>query len=127
MHGLNLAVVMLVPIPWTLRIVFFGGLVLSLFYYLRRYALLNMDKSIIEIELRADCTCAVRNRRGEWRDGNLLPATFIARYMVILNIAPHDSGREIAVVIFADAIHPEQFRELRVILKWKCGKALNRV
>lgn len=127
MHGLSMAGVMFIPIPWPLKIILCTGLTGSLIYYTRRHALLRSNKSIVEVEMKTDCTCAVRSLAGEWQPGSLLATTFITRYMVILNLAKRDTKGHLAVAILADAIDAERFRELRVLLKWKCGKALNRL
>lgn len=126
MHCLSLAGVIFIPVPWPVKMVFSAGLMWSLVYYTRRHALLRSNKSIVEVEIKTDCACAVRSLVGDWQPGSLLAATFITRYMVILNLAKRDSRGLLAVAILADAIDAERFRELRVLLKWKCGKALAR-
>lgn len=127
MHGLSLVGMLYIPMAWPLKALFGIVLMGSLVYYLRRYAWLRSDRSIIEAEIKPDCICALRTLRGEWHRGKLLPSTFIAPYLVILNLALEDGPGRLAVVIFPDAIDAERFRELRVLLKWKCGKLITRV
>lgn len=127
MHGLSLVGMLFVPIIWPFKAILGVALIGSLIYYLRRHAWLRSNKSIIEVEIKPDCACAIRTLMGEWHRGILLPATFITPYLVILNLALDDRRARLAVVIFADAIDAERFRELRVLLKWKCGKLLTRV
>lgn len=127
MHSLSLLAILFLPIFWPLKAVAGVILIASLFYYLRRHAWLEANNSIIEVEINTACSCTVHTRGGERYRGSLLPATFITSHLVILNLARDDSRARLAVVIFADAVDAERFRELRVLLKWKCGKLQNRV
>lgn len=98
------------------------GIGLSLLFYLRRYAFLLDTRAPQAFEIKTDCACAVGYGEGVWLPARLLPSTFITRYMIILNLAFLTRTRGTSIVILPDTISIAQFRELRVLLKWKCGK-----
>lgn len=122
MHALALFVIFIIPLLWPLKIVIALSIGLSLLFYLRRYAFLLDTRAPQAFEIKTDCACAVGYRKGAWLPARLLPSTFITRHMIILNLAFLTRTRGTSIVILPDAISQAQFRELRVLLKWKCGK-----
>lgn len=122
MHALALFVIFIIPLLWLLKIVITLSIALSLVFYLRRYAFLLDTWAPQAFEIKTDCTCAVGYGEGVWLPARLLPSSFISRHMVILNLAFLTRTRGTSIVILPDTISVAQFRELRVLLKWKCGK-----
>jgi toxin CptA len=112
-------------------------LVVSLVFYLRRYALLRSPDSVMNIELSEEMICTLETRRGDRIVCVLLGSSFVAPYLTLLELKPlkrqesikptSHSGRlkrwrgffARSIVILPDAIDAEQFRQLRVLLRWK--------
>lgn len=112
-------------------------LVVSLVFYLRRYALLRSPDSVMNIELSEEMICTLETRRGDRIVCTLLGSSFVAPYLTLLELKPlkrqestklpPPSGRPKrrrrffarSIVILPDGIDAEQFRQLRVLLRWK--------
>lgn len=112
-------------------------LALSLFFYLRHYALLSSPASVTGLELSDEMTCTLELRRGERIACTVLGSSFVAPYLTLLELKPlkcrestkpHSHSVRMkrwrrffarSIVILPDAIDAEQFRQLRVLLRWK--------
>lgn len=123
MHVFGTALAWLPPFPvWakiSLSLVFLG----SLGYYLGRDCLRTLPSSVVAVQLRPDCSCAVQTRNGEWLEASLLGSSFVAPYLTILNLRVAGGKFNPSVVLLPDAVEAEDFRRLRVLLKWKCAGA----
>ena len=108
-------------IPLKLFIV--GVIAASLARGLARHALLRTGDAITEIELRDGDRAAVRTRPGVWRDARVLETTCVTARLTVINLKVE--GRRLAqhVVIAPDAIDTEDFRRLRVLLRWGYRRA----
>ena len=100
-------------------------LAISLVIYVRHYALRKSPGSITGLSLADDMTCTLETRHGERIACALLGSSFVAPYLTVLELKPlNDTGwshrlRPCSVVILPDAIAAEDFRRLRVLLRWK--------
>lgn len=115
------AIGMLWPLalPTTIKLLGTAILAASLFFYLRRYALLRSPRSVVALELSDEMSCALETQHGERIICTLLGSSFVAPYLTVLNLKPSDGFFTRSVVILADGIDAEQFRQLRVLLRWK--------
>jgi toxin CptA len=101
------------------------ALAISLVIYLRHYALGKSAGSITGLSLADDMTCTLETRRGERIACALLGSSFVAPYLTVLELKPLNDTRgshrlrPCSVVILPDAIAEEDFRRLRVLLRWK--------
>jgi toxin CptA len=111
-------------------------LALSLFFYLRHYALLRSPESVMRLELSDDMTCTLELRRGERIACTLLGSSFVTPYLTVLELKPHKLPEPLqplvlpisrtlrrfsarSIVIMPDGVDIEKFRQLRVLLRWK--------
>jgi len=112
-------------------------LALSLFFYLRHYALLRSPESVMGLELSDDMTCTLELRRGERIACTLLGSSFVTPYLTVLELKPHKLPEPLqplvlpisrkslrrfsarSIVIMPDGVDMEKFRQLRVLLRWK--------
>lgn len=105
-------------------------LLASLVFYLKRYALLRSPDSISSFRLSDDMACTFETQRGDRVVCALLGSSFVAPYLTVLELKPLEiesadspkSWRRFfsrSVVILPDGIDPEEFRQLRVLLRWK--------
>ena len=122
MHGITLALIWLLPFDLWLKIAAVLLLLVSLIYHVRRDAMRTSPNAILALQISPECRCSVQARSGDWFEAQLLPTSFVSPYLTILNLR-FDHARLVKhVVILPDAIESEQFRQLRVLLRWRCGK-----
>ena len=126
MHGMALTLIWLLPFNLWLKIVAVLLLLASLIYHVRRDAMRTSRNAILALKISPECRCSVQVRSGDWFEAQLLSTSFVSHYLTILNLR-FDHVRLVKhVVILPDAIEAEQFRQLRVLLRWRCGKELAR-
>ena len=122
MHLLSLVLVWFIPIPLWFKVLISPALLVSVAFHLKRDALLTSKDSIMALQVHSDCQCEIQNRAGQWKDVELLGTSFVAPYLTVLNFKIADTRMTKHIVIFPDAVDSEQFRQLRVLLKWKCNR-----
>lgn len=91
----------------------------SLGFYLWRIALLRSSRSIVAIEIGDDDKLAFRTLDGKWQTAKLQQSSFVSPWLTILNLKPENARWLRNVVILADSMPEEEFRRLRVWLRWK--------
>lgn len=116
-HLLALANVLWLPVPAWIKWIAAASLLFSLIYYWRRDAWRSLPASCVAFRLEKShvvLTC----RNGQELPGQLLSDSVVMPFMTLLRVLP--SGARVArnVLIFPDAIAPESFRQLRVLLRW---------
>jgi len=126
MHVLGIVLLWSLPLALWLKAAATPVLLASLVFYLRRDALRSFARSVAALSLNSECGCSIQSVRGEWLETRLLSSSFVSPYLTVLNLRPHGSWGARHVVIFPDAIDPEAFRQLRVLLKWKCRAKADR-
>ena len=128
-----MAIVLLWPLmmPPSVKLTGSALLVISLVFYLRRYALLRSPDSVSSLEVTDEMVCTLNTREGEQIACVLLGSSFVAPYLTVLDLNPLKIDKTGAsqrqssqyfsrsVVILPDGINPEEFRQLRVLLRWK--------
>lgn len=109
------------PLTLLMSVKLLGSVVLvaSLVFYLRHYALLKSAKSVVSFELSEELQCTLETRGGKKISCKILGSTFVAPYLVVLILKPQDKFLVYSVVILPDSIDGEEFRQLRVLLRWK--------
>ncbi len=94
------------------------AIVLSGCYSVREFAMLRGSRSIIALELDRAGAVNVRSRLGDWGEARLLPTSFVSPALTILNLRLADRRLVRHVVIMRDSMAAEDFRQLRVVLRW---------
>jgi len=119
-HLLAAAALWLTPLPAALPLA--GSLALSvhLLWVLRRQAWRSAAASLVELELRADCSVSARSRGGIWRAYRVAGSSFVSPLLTVVNLRLEGARWGRAVLITADSLDPESFRRLRVWLRWRC-------
>ena len=119
-HGCAIAVVALVAIPLWLQLIAIAALAVSLVTALRRTALLLAPDSVIAIEIGSDGTLSIQTRRGSRiSECEVLANTYVAAFLAIINLREPETRALRHVVLLRDSIDSEDFRRLRVWLRWK--------
>ena len=121
-HIFSLVLLWAVPLPFWAKLVFSAILMGSAIYSIKRNALLAFQKSIIALQLHSDCKCEIQKREGGWVEAELLGTSFVAPYLTLLNFKLPGKRFTQHIVILPDAVDSELFRQLRVLLKWKCNR-----
>ncbi len=121
-HGFAAAMLWLSQVPWWLFFAALPPLAGSLIFYLRREALRRSPSSIVALSLHPDCRCEFRTRDGNEHKAELLGSSFVAPYLTVLSLKPEGGFLARHAVIVPDNVDAELFRQLRVALKWRCGK-----
>jgi len=93
------------------------GLGLSLFHHLR-LAMHRSALAVAALALSADGRFAVADPAGAWLPAELRHSAVPAAWLAVLAARDH-TGRSRTAVILPDAADPEDFRRLRVWLKWR--------
>ena len=98
------------------------AIAVSLAHSVWRYALLKSRGAVVSIALSDRASGSVQLKDGSWRSARILGTTYVSPLLTVVNVrmAGHRTARH--VVIVPDNIDPEDFRKLRVILKWAYPK-----
>ncbi len=118
-HGAAIAMVALAGMPLWPELIAIAALAANLVYDLRQTALLRAPGALIALEIASDDKLTVKTRRGEWIECAVLGSTYVTSFLTILNLKVIDSGRNTRAVILPDSLEAEDFRKLRVWLRWK--------
>jgi len=122
MHGFAAAMFWLAPLPHWLAALLMPVLIGSAWHTLLRDGFRTQRHSLIALRLAADGRCEFQTRAGAWREAALLGSSFVAPYLTMLNLKPAGGRLAKHLVILPDAVNVEDFRRLRVWLKWRCSK-----
>ena len=106
-------------LPISVKLLGSIALVASLAFYLRHYALLKSAESVVSFELSEELQCTLETQGGRNIPCKILGSTFVAPYLVVLILKAQDKFFTYGVVILSDNIDAEEFRRLRVLLRWK--------
>jgi toxin CptA len=72
----------------------------------------------LSLELHDDGRASWKNREGKWHEGGLGRNNFVSAVLVVLELELGGNGRK-WVVLMGDSTSPEDFRRLRVWLRWR--------
>ena len=122
MHVFAVAMCWLVPLPLWLSALLTALLAGSAWYTLRRDAFRTLPRSLVAVRLHTDDLYEFQTRAGAWHEALLLGSSFVSPCLTVLNLRPAESRFVQHLVILPDAMHAEDFRRLRVWLKWRSGK-----
>ena len=118
-HAIAVGLFLVLPLPIWLKVAAILAFCISFVFYLERNARLATPNSIIALETGEDCACVIETRNGRRLDGILLPTSYVSASLTLLNLKAHGERLARHVVILPDAINSEDFRKLRVFLRWK--------
>ena len=75
-------------------------------------------RAAVSLELREDGRASWRDRNGRWHEGRLRSDHFVSAALVVLGLDQTGRGRK-WLVLTGDSALPEDFRRLRVWLRWR--------
>ena len=76
------------------------------------------SRAAVSLELRDDGGVSWRDRNGAWHEGRLRSDHFVSAAFVVLGLDLTGRGRK-WLVLLGDSASPEDFRRLRVWLRWR--------
>ncbi len=94
-------------------------LIVSLIYYLRKDALLTAHDAVVALTLMEEMSCILTARSGQSMICSLSDSTFVTPYLTVINLQPNEWFLMRSVVILPDSIDAEEFRRLRIWLRWE--------
>lgn len=118
-HGGAVAVVVALDIPVWAALAGAAMIVANLYREVRSSALLLAANSVVAIEVASDNVLSVQTRRGDWVECEALGSTYVLSFLTILNLKSTARGARMRAVILPDSIAAEEFRKLRVWLRWR--------
>jgi len=118
-HAVGLVVVYIVEWPVLLKIPASLAVVASWLFYVRRDALLKPRDSVIVMSLRRDGGVEATTREGVMIVGRQMAGSFVHPWFTTILWRPDGARFSRAVVVMPDSLPADQFRELRVWLKWR--------
>ncbi|WP_177166681.1 protein YgfX [Nitrosomonas sp. Nm51] len=97
-----------------------GMLVLlaSLYFYLKRDALQRSAHSAVLLGF-SGIRCALETKCGQMFEYAISGETYVSPYLTVLILRSQRSWLTQSIVILPDTISSEEFRRLRVFLRWK--------
>ncbi|HYR05394.1 MAG TPA: protein YgfX [Gallionella sp.] len=116
-HAIVAIVVYLTAMPPAAVLAMFVLVLLSLFYHLARDALLLFPDSWQEISFDQGCMSVV-TRGGSDFSGRIASKTAVNPYFVVLHVRPDGHCLQVSRAIFQDMLGADEFRELRVRLRF---------
>ncbi len=111
-HALAVGCVLPLPWPWALRAVLLLAIALSLGYALRA-------APIVELRLWAPDRLDGRLADGAWLTLDPQPESTIFSQLIVLRLRLGEARRVTSLVLLPDQMPAEQFRLLRLWLRWR--------
>lgn len=108
------------------KVVIAFAIIISLVRAIRLHALLCARESVVALEAEDQEHCALRTRDGIVHDARVLRSTYVTPALTVINaqVAGERLGRHVLLV--KDRLQPEDFRQLRVLLRWARPRNANR-
>ncbi|MEW6313445.1 MAG: protein YgfX [Pseudomonadota bacterium] len=122
-HGTAVALLWPLALPGWIKWLLAAALFASLVFHVRRDVRLSAPQSIVGFDVGEDGASLLHTRSGNTIEARLLPDSFVTPYLCVLGFKP--AGRRYArhVTLLSDSLGADEFRRLRVWLKWKVAFA----
>lgn len=118
LHGIGAAGVLAAGLPFWLVVPALAGLGWSLAQLVRRHVVLAHTESLIRLKFHPDGRAECLTRDGEWLGLHLLDDSTLFPFFALLILAPEGGGRRRHALVFRDTLAAEDWRQLRVWLRW---------
>ena len=118
-HAVAVGACLAVDMPVGLKLLVVLLIGLSCGHALYGAALLRSRNAIVALEITEGGVLKFQTQSGEWRRGILLDSSFVAPYLTVLNLKTDGTRLARYVVVMTDSVDPEEYRRLRVWLRWR--------
>ena len=115
---------MLADLPLPVCSALLVGVAVSCVYAVRGRALLRAASSVIGLQIEEGGRVWVRTVGEGWSAATLLDSTFVNPWLTVVSVATRGRHRAHHAVILTDSMAAEDFRKLRVWLRWRGGADL---
>lgn len=117
-HALAAALLYPLALPEMLKLALAAAIAVSGVHSVMKTALLKWRNAIVALEIDNE-GMALRERNAEqWRPCRVLGTTFVSSYLTVLNLRLLKGGAVRHVVMLPDNVDQDDFRRLRVRLRW---------
>ena len=117
-HGVSLVAVWVVDWPLWVKVLASIAVFASCMFHLHRDALLRLPYSVATVILKQDGSIDVTQRNGVTMTGRQVPGSFVHPWFTTILWRGEGARFLRSVVVLPDSLSADQFRELRVWLKW---------
>ena len=121
-HIFAIVCLFLVPLPFSLRFLLVGAVLLNLAHALSHQVWHVWPGSIISLQFEHDGMVFFECRNGKIVEAKVLASSFVAPYLTIIVLKTNKAWFARSVVLLPDMLPRELFRRLRVWLKWRLGR-----
>ena len=118
-HGAILLAIALIGIPLWAKIIATVVIVTNGAYCVWRHALLKGADAPVAIVISANNAFTFDTRCGESCDCRVSGGTYVKPYLTVLDLKIADGRAIKRIVLLPDSLHADDFRRLRVWLRWK--------
>ena len=118
MASATLALILATPGPAALRILAATWIACAALHALHAVALLRGSGGVRAFHLGRDGEIEVRDATGAWRAGTVQAGSFVAPWLTVIRWRGPRHRFDRSIVIVPDMVAAEDFRRLRVCLRW---------
>jgi toxin CptA len=86
---------------------------------LYRHALLKAKRSVLAIEVKDQQTACVQGPDRVWRDARVLGTSYVTAALTVLSVQVAAEWLPRHVLLVRDNIDEQEFRRVRVLLRWR--------
>ena len=122
-HAIAGVAIWVTPLPLAVALSATGVVLVSLVWTVRRHAFRHVRGALVELNIREDCTVSARLGGGGLVRVPHRGFQFRVDDVTVVNLRSENGRRRVSALIAGDTLDPERFRQLRVWLRWRCGKA----
>jgi toxin CptA len=126
-HALACAILYPLALPETLKLVFAVAIAVSGIHSVLKTALLRSHNAIVALEIGDDGAALRERYTGQWQACRVLGTTFVSSPLTVLNLELVNGGAVRHVVLLPDNVGRDDFRRLRVRLRWSGAAAVEPV
>jgi len=122
-YGAAIFLIAVVNLPQWLQLIAIAILIASLVSYVRKTALLFSPEAAVAIEIASDDSLSIQTARGDWIACEVVDSTYVGSFLTVLNLRELNKRVVRHLIILPDSADGDEFRRLRVWLRWKRGEA----
>jgi toxin CptA len=120
-HGAAAALLWLVPLPLPGKAVITVVVAVSLVYLLARDAALHAAHAIVGLEIEDGGRVSYWTRSGRRVECEVLDSSYVSPRLTIVLLRERGRAGTRKLILLPDSMNPQDFRRLRVWLRWKPG------
>ncbi len=113
------ALILILEISVVWRVVVLVVLLASWIYEVRMAALLRAADAVIALKITPDNALSIQLRNSAWHDCEVLGSTCVTAGLTVINLRQAGRRRLRNVVLLPDSMPPDDYRRLRVWLRWR--------